>query len=33
MAPIEAGGMLTVSGLNRFSGCAADRPPLLGEAD
>jgi len=26
-------GALAMSGLNRFSGCAADRAPLLGEAD
>ena len=31
MVLAEAGGLLTVSGLNRFSGCAADRAPLLGE--
>lgn len=33
MALVEAASLLTVSGLNRFSGCAADRAPLLGEAE
>lgn len=33
MALVEARGLLMVSGLNRFSGCAADRAPLLGEPD
>lgn len=33
MPLIEATSLLTVSALNRFSGCAADRAPLLGEAD
>ena len=33
MALVEAGGLLTVSGLNRFSGCVADHAPLPPGAD